>query len=94
MDFVRSTHICDNPCAADTDLVADVEAVEEELEQEEEDGMKLEAFNLKVRSDERRMGSQIQAHDSRHAKDTSSGLMPIGVGAAFCCNLLTLSIWS
>lgn len=38
------------PCcsAGDTDLVADVEAVEEELEEEEEDGIKLEAFNLKV----------------------------------------------
>jgi hypothetical protein len=32
----------------DTDLVEDVEGIEEDLEQEEEDGMKLEAFNLKV----------------------------------------------
>jgi hypothetical protein len=32
----------------DTDLVEDVEGVEEELEQEEEDGIKLEAFNLKA----------------------------------------------
>lgn len=31
----------------DTDLVDDVERVEEELEVEEEDGIKLEAFNLK-----------------------------------------------
>ena len=34
--------------AADTDLVADVEAVEEDLAAEEEDGVPLEAFNLKV----------------------------------------------
>ncbi|KAI7844013.1 hypothetical protein COHA_002550 [Chlorella ohadii] len=33
--------------ADDTELVDDVEAVEEDLEQEEEDGIKLEAFNLK-----------------------------------------------
>ena len=33
---------------ADTDLVEDVEGIEEDLEQEEEDGMKLEAFNLKA----------------------------------------------
>ena len=33
--------------AADTDLVADVQGVEEELEVEEEDGYKLEPFNLK-----------------------------------------------
>jgi CD2 antigen cytoplasmic tail-binding protein 2 len=32
----------------DTDLVQDVEGIEEDLEQEEEDGIKLEAFNLKV----------------------------------------------
>lgn len=32
---------------ADTDLVDDVQRVEEELEVEEEDGIKLEAFNLK-----------------------------------------------
>ncbi len=32
----------------DTDIVEDVEGIEEELEQEEEDGIKLEAFNLKV----------------------------------------------
>ncbi|KAL4436141.1 hypothetical protein ABPG77_005589 [Micractinium sp. CCAP 211/92] len=31
----------------DTDIVEDVEGIEEELEQEEEDGIKLEAFNLK-----------------------------------------------
>ncbi|KAI3429814.1 hypothetical protein D9Q98_010127 [Chlorella vulgaris] len=31
----------------DTDLVQDVEGIEEDLEQEEEDGIKLEAFNLK-----------------------------------------------
>ncbi|PRW60637.1 CD2 antigen cytoplasmic tail-binding 2 [Chlorella sorokiniana] len=31
----------------DTELVEDVEAVEEDLEHEEEDGIKLEAFNLK-----------------------------------------------
>ncbi|PSC74352.1 CD2 antigen cytoplasmic tail-binding 2 [Micractinium conductrix] len=31
----------------DTDLVEDVEGIEEDLEQEEEDGIKLEAFNLK-----------------------------------------------
>lgn len=34
----------------DTELVEDVEGVEEDLEQEEEDGIKLEAFNLKVGS--------------------------------------------
>ena len=32
----------------DTDLVDDVEDIEEELEEEEEGGVKLEAFNLKV----------------------------------------------
>lgn len=32
----------------DTDIVEDVEGIEEDLEQEEEDGIKLEAFNLKV----------------------------------------------
>lgn len=32
----------------DTDIVEDVEDIEEELEQEEEDGIKLEAFNLKA----------------------------------------------
>ena len=37
----------------DTDLVDDVRHVEEELEVEEEDGIRLEAFNLK---DERQKG--------------------------------------
>ena len=32
----------------DTDIVEDVEGIEEELEVEEEDGIKLEAFNLKL----------------------------------------------
>lgn len=32
----------------DTDIVEDVEGIEEDLEQEEEDGIKLEAFNLKA----------------------------------------------
>lgn len=36
------------PCCACW-AAADVEAVEEDLEQEEEDGIKLEAFNLKAR---------------------------------------------
>lgn len=34
--------------SADFCCAADVEAVEEELEQDEEDGIKLEAFNLKA----------------------------------------------
>lgn len=34
----------------DTDIVEDVEGIEEELEQAEEDGIQLEAFNLKVGS--------------------------------------------
>lgn len=34
---------------ADTDLVDNVEAVEEELAEEEDEGVQLEAFNLKVR---------------------------------------------
>ena len=38
---------------ADVDLVEDVERVEEELEVEEDDGIQLEAFNLK---EERRKG--------------------------------------
>lgn len=44
------THVLNVPTCSSADFccVADVEAVEEELEQDEEDGIKLEAFNLKA----------------------------------------------
>lgn len=59
----------------DTDIVEDVEGIEEELEQEEEDGIKLEAFNLKVgaaRLSQRRAGRWAKAHTRRCSGDSHS----------------------